>query len=114
MLHASTDNMTFTLWQPDGAGILFVSRSFDTYAGPPAQVWRLPYPSGVARQVTRDLLDYRSLSITADGTTLTAVGAQYQVASISSRPARRISAAARSRLNATTASSASRRWLTGP
>ena len=86
VLHASTDNMTFTLWQPDGAGILFVSRSFDTYAGPPAQVWRLPYPSGVAHQITRDLLDYRSLSITADGTTLTAVGAQYQVASISIVP----------------------------
>ena len=94
VLHSSTDNMTFTLWQPDGEGILFVARSFEPYPGPPAQLWRLPYPSGVAHQVTRDLLDYRSLSISVrrahrDGCRRAVSG---RVAL--HRPARRIGAAA--------------------
>jgi eukaryotic-like serine/threonine-protein kinase len=76
-LYSSSENMTFTQWLPDRSGILFVSRSFLTNSAS-GQIWLKPYPAGAPRRVTNDVFDYRSLSITADGRTLVAVGAEYQ------------------------------------
>jgi Tol biopolymer transport system component len=37
------------------------------------QVWLVPYPSGTPRSITNDLLDYRIVSLTADGRSLLTV-----------------------------------------
>jgi eukaryotic-like serine/threonine-protein kinase len=78
-LHAFSANATSTEWLPDQSGILFVRRPF--LANPlSGQIWLTAYPDGAARRITSDLLDYRSVSVTADGRTLVTVGAEFQAA----------------------------------
>jgi Tol biopolymer transport system component len=57
-------------WLPDNSGLLAVAR---TEGESISQVWLVPLPRGAARRVTSDLLDYRILSLTADGRSLVTV-----------------------------------------
>jgi eukaryotic-like serine/threonine-protein kinase len=57
-------------WLPDGTGLVAVAQP---KSGVPAQVWFIAYPKGVARQVTNDLYDYLSASLSADGHAMVAV-----------------------------------------
>jgi Tol biopolymer transport system component len=57
-------------WLPDNSGLLAVAR---TEGESISQIWLVPLPRGAARRVTSDLLDYRILSLTADGRSLLTV-----------------------------------------
>jgi serine/threonine protein kinase/Tol biopolymer transport system component len=59
-------------WLADGGGLIIVAadKGSTYYAN---QVWHISYPSGEARKVTADLNHYRSLSLTADAKSLSAV-----------------------------------------
>ena len=59
-------------WLADGSGLIIVAadKGSTYYAN---QVWHISYPSGEARKVTADLNHYRSLSLTADAKSLSAV-----------------------------------------
>ena len=65
---------TFTSWLPDGSGILFVADQADALREFPRKVWLQPYPKGEPHRVTPDLLEYRNVSIRADGRAFVAVG----------------------------------------
>ena len=65
---------TFTSWLPDGSGILFVADQADQYREYPRKVWFQPYPRGEPHRVTPDLLEYRNVSVRADGTAFVSVG----------------------------------------
>lgn len=52
------------IWLPDHSGVILVGLD---HASGVNQVWRLGFPDGVLRRVTRDLHDYAKLSLTADG-----------------------------------------------
>lgn len=54
-------------WIPDGSGLLVVAQE---RVAAPYQLWLVQYPSGVARRVTNDLLDYDKVSLSADGRVL--------------------------------------------
>lgn len=54
-------------WEPDGKGLIVVAGD----AHP--QLWEITYPGAEARRITRDLLRYSDVSITADNKTLVAV-----------------------------------------
>jgi Tol biopolymer transport system component len=56
-------------WLPDQKGLAAIGFQ-EARRG---QVWLAPYPSGVARPVTRDLFDYRIVSLSADGRSLVTV-----------------------------------------
>ena len=56
-------------WLPDQKGLLAIA-FVEALHG---QVWFTPYPSGEARPVTRDLFDYRIVSLSADGKALVTV-----------------------------------------
>jgi Tol biopolymer transport system component/tRNA A-37 threonylcarbamoyl transferase component Bud32 len=71
--HAFQD-ATFTAWLPDGSGILFVVTQIDAFREIPRKVWLQPYPRGEPRRVTPDLLEYRNLSVRADGNAFVTVG----------------------------------------
>jgi serine/threonine protein kinase len=58
------------LWLPDGSGLILTAQEEGNFS--PQQIWRVAYPSGEARRLTNDLLDYRITSVTADGNTLIA------------------------------------------
>ncbi len=77
-LLAMPDDITFTLWLPDGSGIVFVTRAFGGIGNNNGQLWLKQYPEGAPRRITSDLVDYRQASITADGSLLTAVGTEFQ------------------------------------
>jgi len=77
-LYESARNITFTHWLPDASGIVYVERTFESYAGSAGQLWLKPSSTGAPRRITRDLLDYRTVSMTADARTLVSVGAEYQ------------------------------------
>jgi eukaryotic-like serine/threonine-protein kinase len=77
-LYESDSDITFTQWLPDGTGVLFVSRPFVNFAGTGGQVWVLPYPQGNVRRLTNDVLDYRKVTIAADGETLLAIGQEME------------------------------------
>jgi Tol biopolymer transport system component len=68
-------SLSFTAW-PDDGGILFAARApgEDPGLGGRAQIWRQPLPDGRPAHVTADIVDYRSLSVTADGAKLASVG----------------------------------------
>ena len=51
-------------WLKDGSGILFIARGAPEE---PSQVWHLSFPDGEARQITNDISDYASLSLSDDG-----------------------------------------------
>lgn len=56
-------------WLPDGSGLIMNAE----HTPPPSaslQLWLLSYPSGKARRLTNDYNFYRTVSLTADGSTL--------------------------------------------
>jgi serine/threonine protein kinase len=57
-------------WMPDQKGLVAIVA---TSAERLYQVWYVPYPSGEPQPVTRDFLDYRIASLTADGKSLLTV-----------------------------------------
>ena len=59
-------------WLPDSRGLLAVAAGEDEEA---PQVWLVPLPQGAPRRLTSDLLEYRVLSLTADGASLVTVAA---------------------------------------
>jgi serine/threonine protein kinase/Tol biopolymer transport system component len=65
---------TFTSWLPDGSGILFIADQADQFREYPRKVWFQPYPSGEPHRVTPDLLEYRNVSVRADGAAFVSVG----------------------------------------
>jgi serine/threonine protein kinase len=65
---------TFTAWLPDASGILFVADQADQFREYPRKVWLQPYPRGEPRRVTPDLLEYRNVSVRADGMAFVSVG----------------------------------------
>ncbi len=65
---------TFTSWLPDGSGILFVADQADEFREYPRKVWFQPYPRGEPHRVTPDLLEYRNVSVRADGEAFVSVG----------------------------------------
>ena len=73
----SKDDITFTLWLPDGSGIVYVSRGFVVLGALNGQLWLKPFPEGPPQRITSDVVDYRKVSVTADGKTLTAVGQEF-------------------------------------
>jgi serine/threonine protein kinase/Tol biopolymer transport system component len=65
---------TFTSWLPDGSGILFIADQADEFREYPRKVWFQPYPIGDPHRVTPDLLEYRNVSVRADGSSFVSVG----------------------------------------
>jgi serine/threonine protein kinase len=57
-------------WLPDGSGLLVVAEHVDQEW---SQIWHLSYPEGEARQITSDLFEYRTISLTADGDQLVTI-----------------------------------------
>jgi Tol biopolymer transport system component len=70
-------------WMPDQKGLVAIALAS---SGRKAQVWYVPYPAGEPQQVTRDLLDYRIVSLSADGTSLLTVASEV-IADLLSRDA---------------------------
>src|SRR5436305_15217107 len=52
------------------SGLLIAARSQEVLN---TQLWLISYPDGTARRVTNDLNDYRSSSLTADGSKLATI-----------------------------------------
>jgi len=82
-----------TKWLSDGQGILFIAAADRTIV---RQIWLAPYPSGPPHQITNDLLDYRMVTLSTDGTSiLTVAGAtgstMWLMPRDASSPPRRIS-----------------------
>ena len=77
-LLTSDMDITFTLWLPDGSGVAYATRGFVNVGALNGQLWLQPFPNGAPRRLTSDLVNYRQMSITADGRTLTAVGEEFQ------------------------------------
>jgi eukaryotic-like serine/threonine-protein kinase len=59
-------------WLPDRSALVIAARDRASAPGTPAQIWEVAYPGGEARQLTNDLNQYESLSLTGDGKTLVA------------------------------------------
>ena len=55
------------IWLADGSGLIITAKE---KSGEPFQIWRVAYPSGEARRVTRDFNDYNWISLSADSKTL--------------------------------------------
>jgi Tol biopolymer transport system component len=64
-------------WLPKGDGLLAIAQAPQQSRG---QVWFVPYPSGTPRSITNDLLDYRIVSLTADGGSLLTVASDTSAA----------------------------------
>ena len=58
-------------WQGDGSGLWVIATSGRSSIS--HQIWSLSYPRGEARNVTNDLNNYQSISLTAGGSDLVAV-----------------------------------------
>ena len=58
------------VWRPDGNSLFVIGTEGRSSIS--AQVWQLSYPGGEARNVTNDLNNYQSISLTADGRGLVA------------------------------------------
>src|SRR5262245_54979136 len=68
-------DVSFTNWLPDGSGILYVGRPADRLtltAG--GQIWLQPFPEGAPKPLTTDLVDYRNVTVSADGQSIITVG----------------------------------------
>jgi eukaryotic-like serine/threonine-protein kinase len=63
------DELFRSSWLPDSSGLVVSARK----SGETLQLWFISYPSGAARQLTHDLNDYYSNSLSADGRTLLAL-----------------------------------------
>jgi Tol biopolymer transport system component len=64
-----------TAWLPDGSGILFTavpSGGVSTANG--GQIYLQPFPSGALRRITTDVIEYRNVSVAADGRSIVSVG----------------------------------------
>jgi Tol biopolymer transport system component len=59
-------------WLPDQSALVIAARDRASAPGTPSQIWQVARPGGEARQLTNDLNQYDSLSLTADGRTLVA------------------------------------------
>jgi Tol biopolymer transport system component len=70
-------------WMPDQQGIVAIALSSSARN---AQVWYVPYPTGEPQLITRDVLDYRIVSLSADGKSLLTVASQV-IADLLSRDA---------------------------
>ena len=77
-LYSADSDITFTQWLPDGTGVLFVSRPFVNFSGTAGQLWLRSSPEGQVRRITNDVLDYRKVSVAADGATLLAIGQEVE------------------------------------
>lgn len=60
-------------WLGDGSGLVISARE---QMDAPRQLWLVSYPKGLARKITNDLLDYDSVSLSADGKSLAAAQTQ--------------------------------------
>lgn len=58
-------------WLADASGLILLAADQET--GLSVQVWHLSYPRGELRQITNDLNDYSSVSVTSDAKTMLAV-----------------------------------------
>lgn len=64
------------VWMPDQSGLVAIAAADQasihgvTHTG--NQIWFIPYPSGTPRRITNDLLFYRQVSVSRDGTKLVA------------------------------------------
>ncbi|HEY1306431.1 MAG TPA: protein kinase [Vicinamibacterales bacterium] len=67
-------DVTFTAWLRDGSGILFVANQSDGVREFPRKVWLQPFPNGTPHRVTPDLVEYRNISLRADGSAFASVG----------------------------------------
>jgi Tol biopolymer transport system component len=72
-------------WMPDQKGMVAIALASSS-SGRNAQVWYVPYPTGEPQRITRDLLDYRIVSLSADGKSLLTVASQV-IADLLSRDA---------------------------
>ena len=63
-------------WLPDGRGLLAAGNEKGGQSLS-SQIWQVDYPGGARRQITHDLNDYFGISLTADGRTFAATGAEY-------------------------------------
>lgn len=70
------DWMKRVAWLPDGSGLLVLARKKGRDKN--CQLWLLSYPDGEAQRITRDLNDYRGLSLSADGRRLALVATEVQ------------------------------------
>ncbi|MCB1023672.1 MAG: protein kinase, partial [Acidobacteria bacterium] len=60
-------------WHPDGRTLYFNGKeSTDTF-----QIWEFQYPNGESRAVTPPLINYGSISLTADGQSISAIESKY-------------------------------------
>ncbi len=63
-------------WLPDGKGIVAIGARTEAevhaVTGTGNQIWLIPVPSGEPRRITNDLLFYREVSVSADGSRLVA------------------------------------------
>jgi Tol biopolymer transport system component len=57
-------------WLSSGDGLIVMAQELE---GAGSQLWRISYPEGEAHNITNDLNDYFSLSLTADSRTIVAV-----------------------------------------
>ncbi len=64
------------IWRPDGEGLFVIGENDDS--GFLSQLFSVSFPHGEAKNITSDLNDYQSLSITGDGRTVFAVRAQQE------------------------------------
>jgi eukaryotic-like serine/threonine-protein kinase len=64
------------VWLPDGSGLLLVAQE---KTGVPNQLWFVTYPGGERRRISNDLMQYRSVSVSADGKSI--VGTQWDESS---------------------------------
>jgi Tol biopolymer transport system component len=72
-------------WMPDQKGMVAIALAASS-SGRNAQVWYVPYPTGEPQRITRDLLDYRIVSLSSDGKSLLTVASQV-IADLLSRDA---------------------------
>jgi Tol biopolymer transport system component len=68
---------------PDQKGMVAIARAS---SGPNEQVWYVPYPAGEPQRITRDLLNYRIVTLSADGKSLLTVASEV-IADLLSRDA---------------------------
>ena len=70
-------------WLPDGSGIVLIGGASDPER---SQIWMQPYPEGAPQRVTNDLNQYEGLSLTADGTTMVTLRAEYMTELMTADP----------------------------
>jgi Tol biopolymer transport system component/DNA-binding winged helix-turn-helix (wHTH) protein len=66
---------SFASWMPDGSGIVFIGTA---QSNPSVEfgsrIWFQPLPDGPPRPITTGVVDYRNVTVTADGSSLVSVG----------------------------------------